>query len=120
MEEGLQGLLVVIFYAALGLAGAGWLFGPHSWINAIWYAVEYNVGPNQVHTSDKPSDCDWSRAPLGNKGCRYNSTVGAYNTAGVLVGETTRLDTVKIPRLAGRSSRMTTGRLGHGPTPFLI
>jgi len=45
----------------------------------IWRPID------QVHTNDKPSDCDWSRAPLGNKGCSYKAVVYAYNAAGYLV-----------------------------------
>ena len=81
-----EGLLGVIAYAIFLVVGVGWFFGPYSWTNAVWYAAEYKVGLDQVHTNDKPSDCDWSRAPLGNKDCHYKSTVGAYNAAGVLVG----------------------------------
>jgi hypothetical protein len=71
----------------LGLYGLLlWFFlSNNSWNNAIWYGVKYEVSFDQVHTSDKPSDCDWSRAPLGGKGCYYKTNVGAYNAVGNLV-----------------------------------
>jgi hypothetical protein len=56
-----------------------------SWTNALWYGLQYGVAPASVHTSDKPSDCDWSRSPLGNKGCYYKAVVSAFNAAGDLV-----------------------------------
>ena len=46
---------------------------------------KYSVPFDQVHTSNKPSDCDWRRAPLGRKGCHYKATVQGFNAAGNLV-----------------------------------
>ena len=71
--------------ALLALGVCAWFFLPDSWTSAIWYGAQYKVHASQVHTSDKPSDCDWSRAPLGNKGCYYKAVVGAFNAAGDLV-----------------------------------
>jgi hypothetical protein len=68
-----------------------WIFLPESWINPLWYGLKYSVdGFNLanlagVHTSDKPSDCDWTFAPLGRKGCHYDRVVTAYNAAGDLI-----------------------------------
>jgi hypothetical protein len=56
-----------------------------SWTNAVWYAVRYQVSPGQVISHSKPTDCDWTRAPLGNKGYSYKATVNGYNAAGELV-----------------------------------
>jgi hypothetical protein len=78
-DEG--GALVALIF----LGVAVYVFVPGSWINALWYGVQYKVAFSEVHTSNKPSDCDWSRAPLGNKGCHYKAVVGAYNAAGDLV-----------------------------------
>lgn len=68
------------------LAVLAWVFMPDSWTNAIWYGVKYKISVDQVYTSNKPSDCDWGRAPLGKKGCYYKAVVGAFNAAGDLVG----------------------------------
>lgn len=73
-----------------GLAMLGvfaWIFmtAGYSWPNAFWYGVVYHVGIDAVHTSDRPTDCDWTRAPLGSKGCSYKATVDGYNAAGQLV-----------------------------------
>ena len=61
-------------------------FVPASWTYPLWYAVAYQVSPAQVRTPDQPSDCDWTRAPLGRKGCSYKALVKAYNSAGQVVG----------------------------------
>jgi hypothetical protein len=68
-----------------------WIFLPESWTNPLWYGLKYSVegfslaNLAEVHTSDKPSDCDWGRAPLGAKGCHYDRVVTAYNAAGDLI-----------------------------------
>lgn len=39
------------------------------------YAIQYSVNPNQVHQSDRPVDCDFWTAPVGNKGCHYERVI---------------------------------------------
>jgi hypothetical protein len=56
-----------------------------TWVNAIWYGIKYQVAFTQVQTNDKPSDCDWTHSPLGNKGCHYKAAVSSYNDAGELI-----------------------------------
>jgi hypothetical protein len=48
--------------------------------------IKFKVAVNQVHTDDKPSDCDWTRAPLGNKGCHFKAIVNTFNAAGESLG----------------------------------
>jgi len=79
---------VVAFLIGLGLFAR--VVMPHSRTNAIWCGVQYHIPLDQVYTSNKPSDCDWTHAPLGYKGCYYKAVVGAFNAAGDLVGETRR------------------------------
>jgi len=78
-DDGWVGVLL-----PLGLCA--WVFIPTSWTNAIWYGVKYEVHFNQVYTSNKPSNCDWTHSPLGDKGCYYKAVVSALNAAGDLVG----------------------------------
>ena len=75
-----------IAWLLIGLGFLAWLSWHHSWTNGIWYGVQYKVPFRDVHTSNKPSDCDWTYAPLGKKGCYYKAVVGAFNAAGDLVG----------------------------------
>ena len=67
------------------IAVGAWFLLPESWINPVWYAAKYGVDLNQVHTSDKPSNCEWSRSPLGIKGCHYDRVVNSYSATGDLI-----------------------------------
>jgi hypothetical protein len=62
-------------WAVFGLlawfAVIAWFVLPERWTNTYWYAVKYGVFPVDVTIADKPGDCDWTRSPLGNKGCHY-------------------------------------------------
>jgi hypothetical protein len=69
--------------AAIGF-GVYW-FG----FNNLWYAARYLLPPDKVIVENKPTDCDFLRAPLGTKGCHFEAVVTAYNAAGVVVGGTT-------------------------------
>ena len=80
-QSGSAGCLVSI--AVLGVIG--WSLTPSKWIDPLWYATRYNISTDQVHRSNKPTDCDWGRAPLGEKGCHYEKTVAAYNAQGWLL-----------------------------------
>jgi hypothetical protein len=74
----------LVVLGVLGLIVWGVL--PDRWTDKIKYSMEYSVDTAQVHWNNKPTDCDWSHAPLGEKDCRYKKTVSAYNAAGYLVG----------------------------------
>jgi predicted small lipoprotein YifL len=65
-------LLAIILPLTL-LAGCG---------RRMLYSFEYNVNEDQVHGEDKPPDCDWDYAPLGNKGCHYEREISVtrYST----------------------------------------
>jgi len=39
------------------------------------YAIQYGVDFDRITIEDAPHDCDWDRAPLGNKGCHYKKDV---------------------------------------------
>ena len=70
-----------VFAAAI----AAYFLIPTSWTNAVWYGVQYQVNFGDVLTEDKPKDCDFMHAPLGDKGCSYKAHVKAYNARGILV-----------------------------------
>jgi hypothetical protein len=63
-----------------------WLALPARWTDRLLYSMVYHINSDQIHRSDRPTDCDFMRAPLGGKGCRYTKLVTAYNTAGDAVG----------------------------------
>jgi hypothetical protein len=52
------------------------------------FSIKYSVSPDKVHVDAKPTDCDFNRAPLGDKGCHYEKFVEACNASGVVVAGT--------------------------------
>jgi hypothetical protein len=55
-----------------------------NWTDSLWYSVRYSVKFSDVQT-DRPKDCDFMRAPLGDKGCSYTAHVQVFNADGELV-----------------------------------
>jgi hypothetical protein len=45
------------------------------------YEQQYNVDAKHVFVDDKPHDCEWDAAPLGNKYCHYENEVTLENDA---------------------------------------
>jgi len=72
----LSGLIGWIVFAVIV-----WFTLPASWTDPFVYSTEYSINSDQVHRNNKPSDCDFMHAPLGDKGCHYKKTVTAYNAA---------------------------------------
>jgi hypothetical protein len=56
----------------------------YSWTDSLWYSVRYGVEFRDVQM-ERPHDCDFMRAPLGDKGCSYKSHVQVFNAEGELV-----------------------------------
>jgi hypothetical protein len=79
---------VVVGVLAL-LAGLLYLY---SWMTdgTIWYAFHYDANLNQVNRTDKPHDCEWFTAPLGNKNCHYEAKVAVTKTGRDKDGKTVR------------------------------
>jgi hypothetical protein len=44
----------------------------------LWYSVKYECAYKDVTVEKRPSDCNWLRVPLGDKGCRYKKVVTAF------------------------------------------
>ena len=59
------------FVFLIALAVVVWWFLP----DKPHYAVLYSVDMNRVFVEPRPSDCDFSRAPIGDKGCHYEKVV---------------------------------------------
>lgn len=68
------------------LAVAAWWLMPDNWRSK--YAVRYQVEPDQVFIDQKPHNCDWLSAPLGDKHCHYDSVVMVYNPDGKVIDGT--------------------------------
>jgi hypothetical protein len=70
--------LVILFLIVLVLGGC--FFGYAHWDtmgNSQGHVSSYQAvyGSNNVYLTLKPHDCDWTFAPLGNKGCYYKKVV---------------------------------------------
>jgi hypothetical protein len=51
-----------------------WFFFPAT-AEIQYYAIRYDVSSEGVHYLPKPHDCDFDKAPLGNKECHYDREV---------------------------------------------
>jgi hypothetical protein len=50
--------------------------------HAKWrYAAAYGIPSSQLYVQDKPHDCAFLAAPLGNKYCRYERTISTVRWA---------------------------------------
>ena len=50
-------------------------------INSKWrYAAQHRVSPSQVTVETQPHDCDFLKAPLGDKNCQYEPEVQIVRT----------------------------------------
>ena len=72
---GLFGLAVLP--EILGVLGpvATWIAPGNKAAYFLRYAFEANVSYDQVFVADKPRDCDFFTAPMGNKLCHYETVV---------------------------------------------
>jgi hypothetical protein len=52
-----------------------------------WYSVRYGVRYDRVLVDKEPTDCDWSHAPLGGKGCVYHKVVSTVRWATSTTGD---------------------------------
>ena len=86
MKIGLDEFFDRMFNAGVGLcviAFLGWLtvafiFPDNS---ELKYAFLYRTSLANVALLDRPTDCDWDRAPLGNKACHYKKSVSTRQWA---------------------------------------
>jgi hypothetical protein len=45
-------------------------------LDRVWYSLRYQTDINHVAVDRKPHDCDFDKAPIGNKECHYQRIVG--------------------------------------------
>ena len=63
------------------------------WAGGIYKAglsFKYWIPPDKIFVDAEPHDCDYNRAPLGDKGCHYAPVVVAENGFGRFGGNTGR------------------------------
>jgi len=46
-----------------------------AWHSKARYAMQYGVAYDKVYKSNKPHDCDFLAAPIGEKNCHYDADV---------------------------------------------
>jgi hypothetical protein len=51
------------------------------WHSKWSYALYYNADSSHVSIEDKPHDCDFLKAPLGEKGCHFTRVVSTVEIA---------------------------------------
>jgi hypothetical protein len=61
--------LVILWYG--GIEVLIWL-APE---NRYGYGLKYTDSPDQVFIQPKPHDCEWGKAPLGNKYCHFERQI---------------------------------------------
>jgi hypothetical protein len=54
-----------------------------SWVGPGVYLIKYGVSADKIYLDPKPPDCDFWHAPVGNKGCHYQSVVIARDAKDV-------------------------------------
>lgn len=66
----------LVFLASVAALGA-WVWSmvsPVTW-DQFRYSVEYRTDQDKVHVEPKPHDCDFDKAPLGDKECHFKKVV---------------------------------------------
>jgi hypothetical protein len=76
-EGGFAGLVIAGLVAVVAFNSSS------SWVNTVWYAATFGVSTSIVVTDDRPKDCDFIHAPLGDKGCSYKAFATSYNSDGI-------------------------------------
>jgi hypothetical protein len=51
-----------------------------AWHNKLRYSIQYSVSYDQVTVANKPHNCEWFSAPLGDKNCHYDPQVQVIRT----------------------------------------
>jgi hypothetical protein len=76
----------VVFFVLPRLFQAGlvWLFPTSS----AGYSMRYGVSQKNVFIEPKPHDCEWGKAPIGNKYCHFDKVVDTTTDGS---GKTTRV-----------------------------
>lgn len=94
-------MVIIVFFAV-----------PAAWHSKLRYMVQYRVSPSKVSVDKEPHDCDFWRAPVGEKDCHNGSVVStvrmglsADRRVHVVSYETARAGSRLRPRLGHRCHR---------------
>jgi hypothetical protein len=70
----LEASIIFIFWVAVVLGVIWWML-PSSLTDPINYQVQYDVSRDHLFLTPMPHDCDFDKAPLGNKECHFKKVV---------------------------------------------
>ena len=68
-------VVLVIVFAATAIAVVPQIIISLAPESAYGYAFKYSVSPSQVDVEPKPHDCEFMKAPVGNKYCHFEKEV---------------------------------------------
>lgn len=68
-----RGAFFIFIPVMFGYYFFGYMFLPDDW--KLKYSRTYEVPVTNIAIEDKPTSCDWTRSPMGNKGCHYQAVV---------------------------------------------
>lgn len=84
-EETPKEILIVGYLAILAmltmLAWGAWGVMPNSIRYPLLYSFLTPAEFHNIQVDPKPHDCDWDYAPIGNKGCHYETNIACAKDA---------------------------------------
>jgi hypothetical protein len=87
-KRAIPALVSIALPMIVGFVVVAWLAArfvmPYDW--KIKYAILHGTGFDDIYIATRPTSCDWTRAPMGNKGCRYDVRVSVVRWARSTVG----------------------------------
>ncbi|MGD1073064.1 MAG: hypothetical protein ABSB15_23340 [Bryobacteraceae bacterium] len=75
-KESWHDLLRNLYWIVIILFVWNWI-----WYSKLRYAIQYTTPYSQVSKDKEPHDCDWLKAPLGDKECHFEIQVNTVRTA---------------------------------------
>jgi hypothetical protein len=72
--EQLEASIIFVSWVAV-LLGVIWWLLPSSFTAPINYQVQYDVPRDHLFLTPRPHDCDFDKAPMGNKECHFKKLV---------------------------------------------
>lgn len=61
-------------FIGVAIALAAWTLYSY-WDSVAVVSYRYDAAMKDVHRARKPIDCDWGTAPIGSKGCDYQTSI---------------------------------------------
>ena len=75
----ISAIVLMIFATIYGLPAVFVAYKVGFYFDLIQYVVSNGVDPSNIIVGPMPHDCEWDKAPLGNKYCRYVASWNAID-----------------------------------------